>query len=146
MIEKDKILYLVLGLTIAILLAVILWQSFGKRAANYYALYLSNGNIYFGKLKRFSHYTLIDPYFLTITQDEGNPFIIRRFRDAFWGPSGKLRFNPENVIWITKLDPNSVLINYMEGREKGTIFPQPQLPQPQTPPEETPPEETPPSE
>lgn len=134
MIKKDKVVYTILIIVIIILVAFVSWQTFGKKSSSYHAVLLSNGSMYFGQLESSSRYTLINPYFLTVTEDPENPFIIQRFQDWFWGPGQKISFSSENVVWATKLNPDSPVIDYMEGRESGTIpAPQIQAPQTQTP-------------
>jgi len=145
MIKKDKIVYVILAIIIVILVVIISWQILGKKSSSYYAIFLNNGNMYFGQLERFSRYTLINPYFLTVTEDPENPFIIQRFRDAFWGPSQKVNFNPQNVIWISKLNSDSPVISYIQGRESGTI-PAPKIQAPEAPQTPGAGEETTPSE
>ena len=88
-----------------------LWQ----KQDNYYAIYLKTGGIYFGKLVRFSHYKLEDPYLLNINQNQGGKISVQKFQNAFWAPEPEIKINPENVVWIARLSSQSPVVKYMKG-------------------------------
>ena len=138
MVKKKKIILITIILIAICLGSFLSWQIIFR--SGYYALYLSSGDIYFGKLVLFSHYTLKNPYFLRITQDKENPISLQPFQGAFWGPGKKLKFNPKHVIWISKLAPTSQVINYIESQKTAGALPtgmMPSTPSFQLPPAET---------
>lgn len=135
--QKKKIILVSTIVILFLLVAGIVWQV--ARMSGYYAFYLSTGNIYFGKLAYFSRYTLKDPYYLRISPEEGGPISLEQFQEAFWKPGQTLKFNPENIIWITKLDPDSPVVDYIEAKTKG-LLPSDSIPL--SPPEVSPPGQT----
>lgn len=135
--QKKKIILVATIVVLVLLVAGIVWQV--VRMSGYYAFYLSTGDIYFGKLAYFSRYALRDPYYLRISSEEGGPISLERFQEAFWKPGQTLKFNPENIIWITKLDPDSPVVDYIEAKTKGLLPSEsiPTLPSEVSPPGET---------
>ena len=102
---------------VAILLGVLLGIGiiyFYKNKTNYYAVFLNNGAIYFGKLSTFPRVKLDNAVFLQIDQS-GNTNVFR-FKDANWGPKGPIYLNRDSIVFIAPLDNNSVLINAIEGK------------------------------
>lgn len=121
--DRKKIIILVsVFLVILAIISLATWKFFFH--PDYYAVYLSTGDIYFGKLTCFSKYVLKDPYYLRMGGNEGTPITVESFQEAFWGPGETLRLNPENVIWISKLNPASPVKKYIEARTQGAIIPQ----------------------
>lgn len=132
MAKQKKVIVWGIVILVVLILAILGWRFIWGGKSNYYAVYLRTGDLYFGRLARFSRYTLKDTHFLIFTQDEQNPVDIQRFQDAFWGPGSKLKCNPENVVWISKLAPTSPIVSYIESQGGPSIaFPsglQPNLP------------------
>ncbi|KPJ71257.1 hypothetical protein AMJ50_02760 [Parcubacteria bacterium DG_74_3] len=125
--EKKKIILLsATFFLILVLIGFVIWKFFYR--SNYYAVYLSTGDIYFGKLVCCSRYILEDSYYLRVSQDQGAPISVERFQDAFWAPRGKLKLNSESVVWIVRLAPTSPVVEYIEARAQGKIVPQQQIP------------------
>jgi hypothetical protein len=102
---------------VAILIGVLLGIGiiyFYKNKSNYYAVFLNNGAIYFGKLSTFPRVKLDDAVFLQVDQS-GNTSVYK-FKDANWGPKGPIYLNRDSIVFIAPLDNNSVLINAIEGK------------------------------
>ncbi len=133
--KVNKILIILVIVLFLALVGLIVGQKFlGK--PDFYAVFLRNGNLYFGKLVRFPSFGLKQVYFLQIDQQNTqNPLSIQRFKNVFWGPEDYLRINKDEVVWITKLDPRGQL--YQLITTNPDLIPQapPQLPpQSQLPP------------
>jgi hypothetical protein len=114
----------------AILIGILLGVSFiylTKKKSNYYAVFLNNGAIYFGKLSTFPKLKLSDAIFIQVDQQGQASF--QRFKDAFWGPKGTIYLNQSSILFIAPLDENSPLVNLIEQRQVPTQVPQ----QPQPP-------------
>jgi hypothetical protein len=113
----------------AILLGILLGVSLiylSKKKSNYYAVFLNNGAIYFGKLSTFPKLKLSDAIFLQVDQQGQASF--QRFKNAFWMPKGTIYLNRNSILFIAPLDENSPLVNLIEQRQA----PVPQQPQPST--------------
>lgn len=100
---------LIFGLSFFILGRILIYNK-----NKYYAVFLSNGNIYFGKISTFPRFKLKDPYFVQVDQ-QGN-VSINRFKEAFWQPEGTIYLNKNFILFIAPLDPNSEIIKIMKER------------------------------
>lgn len=124
--KKKTILLSATFFFILVLIGFVIWNFFSR--SDYYAVYLSTGDIYFGKLVCCSRYILEDPYYLRVSQDQEAPISVERFQDAFWSPGGRLELNSEGVVWKVRLAPTSPVVEYIEARAQGKIVPQQQIP------------------
>ena len=112
---------------IAILIGVLLGVGIiflTKKKTNYYAVFLNNGVIYYGKLSTFPRLKLSDAVFVQVDQD--GQASLQRFKDVFWTPKGPIYLNRNSILFIAPIDENSPLINFIEQRR------QPQSQQSQT--------------
>jgi methionyl-tRNA formyltransferase len=120
---KNLIIFLV-----AILIGILLGISFiylSKKKSNYYAVFLNNGAIYFGKLSTFPKLKLSDAIFLQFDQQGQASF--QNFKDAFWRPKGPIYLNQNSILFIAPLDENSPLVNLIESFPKGILNVHPSL-------------------
>jgi hypothetical protein len=122
---KNLIIFLV-AILIGILLGVSLIY-LTKKKSNYYAVFLNNGAIYFGKLSTFPKLKLDDAIFIQVDQQGQASF--QRFKDAFWMPKGPIYLNRDSILFIAPIDEGSPLVNLIEQKQVPTPIPQ----QPQTP-------------
>jgi hypothetical protein len=125
--SKLKNLIIFLG---AILIGILLGVSLiylTKKKSNYYAVFLNNGAVYFGKLSTFPKLKLSDAIFFQFDQQGQASF--QRFKEAFWMPKGTIYLNQNSILFIAPLDENSPLVNLIEQRQAPTQVPQ----QPQSP-------------
>jgi hypothetical protein len=126
--NKLKNLIIFLG---AILIGILLGVSLiylTKKKSNYYAVFLNNGAVYFGKLSTFPKLKLSDAIFFQV--DEQGQASFQRFKEAFWMPKGTIYLNQNSILFIAPLDENSPLVNLIEQRQVSTQVPQ--QPQPPT--------------
>lgn len=129
---------------IAVLVGVILGLGIivlTKKSKAYYAVFLNNGAIYFGKLSTFPRLKLDNAVFFQIDQN-GQLLPPQRFKDVFWMPKGPIYLNRDSVLFIAPISENSPLINSIEGMQNSVQpfqLQQPQLlPQPRPQPTTTP--------
>jgi hypothetical protein len=122
---KNLLIFLV-AILIGILLGVSLIY-LTKKKSNYYAVFLNNGAIYFGKLSTFPKLKLSDAVFIQV--DQNGQASVQRFKNAFWMPKGTIYLNQNSILFIAPLDENSPLVNLIEQRQVPTQIPQ----QPQSP-------------
>ncbi len=91
------------------------------------AVYLTTGELYFGKLVHFPNYGLKQVYTLQVnTQDQENPLSIQKFGDVFWGPEDFLKINRDRVIWSAGLDSEGQMAQFLE--QNPNLLPQQQTP------------------
>jgi hypothetical protein len=114
---------------VAILVGVLL--GFGiiflsKKKPNYYAVFLNNGAIYFGKLSTFPKLKLQDAIYLQV--DQNNQVSFQRFKDAFWVPKGNIYLNKNSVLFVAPLAENSPIINFIEQKQTQPQTPTQQIP------------------
>ncbi len=120
----NKILLAVVVVLIIALAGVVYWQNFKKSGGDdYWAVYLSTGDLYIGKLSYFPRLHLSDVWFFQKTSDVQNPLNLAKFSQAFWGPGDELYLSEKQIIWKNKLSETSQVISYIKN---------PQTAQPQT--------------
>ena len=75
----------------------------------YSAVYLSTGDVYFGKLSWFPSPHLKDVWFLQRSVDANNQSQVNilPFTSAFWGPSDTVSLNPKQIIFWARLRSDS---------------------------------------
>lgn len=117
--KLNKILLVVVVVLIIALAGVVYWQVSKKSWDNndYWAVYLSTGDIYIGKLSYFPRLHLSDVWFFQETGDDSNPFTVAKFSKAFWGPDDNLYLNEKQVIWKNKLSESSQVISYIKNSQ-----------------------------
>ncbi|MBI4034057.1 MAG: hypothetical protein HY378_00730 [Candidatus Brennerbacteria bacterium] len=106
--KTNKVLLAAVIILVLLLAAVAVW-AVAFKSASYYAVFLRSGDLYFGELMRFPSFGLKNVYTLAATGDQQTPISIQRFRNVFWGPEDWLKINRDEVIWLTKLDPQGQL-------------------------------------
>lgn len=117
MFKLNKILLVVVVVLIIALAGVVYWQNFGKSGDNYWAVYLSTGDVYIGKLSYFPRLHLSDVWFFQKTSDTQNPLNLSKFSQAFWGPGDELYLSEKQIIWKNKLSETSQVITYIKNSQ-----------------------------
>lgn len=81
----------------------------------YSAVYLSSGDIYFGKLDWSPSPHIEDAWFLQRGTDaKGNPTVgVYPFSQVAWGPSSDVYFNSQQIIFWTRLTATSSIAQLM---------------------------------
>lgn len=102
----------------------------------YSAVYLSTGDIYFGKLSWTPSPHMDDAWFLQRGTDaKGNPTVgVYPFNQVAWGPSNTVYFNSQQIIFWTRLSATSSIAQLIanpaaataaqQGASTGTTAPQ----------------------
>lgn len=101
-----KINLVLLIIVIVLILLIAGWGVWKLTSGSQFsAVYLTTGDLYFGKLVRFPVYGMKQVYTLQVnTQDQENPLSVQKFENVFWGPGDFLRINRDQVIWATPLN------------------------------------------
>jgi hypothetical protein len=113
----NKKLIIILILVIILIVAVAVWIALVVARPNesgpstYSAVYLSTGDIYFGKLSWFPWPKMKDVWYLQRGVDQQNqPQLgVAQFKNAFWGPIDEIYLNPKEIIFWTSLRKDSQL-------------------------------------
>lgn len=101
--KLNKTLIVIAIVIVVALLVVAVWQIFFAKS-DYYAVYMRNGDLYFGRLVRFPSFGLKNVYTIQVNaQNQQNPISVQRFDSVFWGPEDFLKINSNEVSWYTKL-------------------------------------------
>jgi len=123
---------LVGGMVAALVLAGLAWWlgwlTLGG-ADNYQAVFLSNNQVYFGKLSNQSgkYPVLTDIYYLRVTQplqpSDPNPNInLVKLGDELHGPSDKMEINRDQILFVEDLKPDSQVVtaikDYLEANPR----------------------------
>lgn len=116
----NKVLLVSVVVLLLALAGVVYWQKIGFRDS-YYAVYLETGDLYLGRLNKFSRYSLTDVYYLQRNPDNSQkPLTLQRLDQVFWQPENKIKFNPEKVVWMAKLKSGSDVMNFLTGAKTAT--------------------------
>ncbi len=120
---SKKLFITLLIILIIVLVAVIILVFKINQAKNpessskYAAVYLQNGEIYFGEFSWFPWPKLKNVWYLQRTIDGQNqPQVsIVAFKNSFWGPIDKVYLNPKQIVWMTYLKNSSQLTTYFNN-------------------------------
>lgn len=120
--KLNKILLVVVVLLL-IVLAFMLWKpDFSKIVSgqSYYAVYLTTGDLYFGKMVWYRPDVLTDVRLIQTKQasEKEQPSLsLVKFSDIVWGPSNELKLNKKNILWTAKLSENSQVIQLINAQK-----------------------------
>jgi len=89
----------------------------------YSAVYLSTGDVYFGKLDWSPSPHIEDPWFLQRgTNPSGQATVgVYPFSQVAWGPSDAMYFNSQNIVFWTRLSSTSSVAEAMANPAAGVI-------------------------
>lgn len=118
-----KIIFLLAALLVVlIIITVFLVLKLNNNSAEskYSAVYLSNGEIYFGKLSWFPSPRLSEVFFIQRIAGEENSdqLSLQPFGSVLWGPENKLNLNPKEIIFWTDLRQDSQVVQIIETAKK----------------------------
>jgi hypothetical protein len=112
MAKKSSKIFLIVSLSI-IGLAILTGAGVSIFYKPYMAVYLTTGDMYFGKTSVFPCIKIQDPWFLQRAED--GSVSLQRFSDAFWMPRGGMRINRDQVIFISRIANQSPVAITIEG-------------------------------
>ncbi|MEK7076968.1 MAG: hypothetical protein AAB967_01935 [Patescibacteria group bacterium] len=118
-----KKIILTLGIILILVVAGLTWLllQFGRpdalKASPYSAVYLTTGDIYFGRLSWFPSPRMKNVWLLQRGVDEQNQprFSFVPFSSAFWSPIDKIYLNPKQIMFWTRLKKGSDAANALEN-------------------------------
>ncbi len=107
--KNNKVLIWVVVVLAVALIGVVGWQLWGS-GSPLYAVYLTTGDLYFGKLVRVPYFGLENVYLLQVNAaNQENPVSVQKFTNVFWGPEDFVKLNRDEVVWMTRVSDGSQL-------------------------------------
>lgn len=123
--KKSKIIFF--GILIIIVVALALWAGIviaGMQSGSnpdspspYSAVYLSTGDIYFGKLSWFPSPHMTDVWLIERNQDQSGQTqtSLAPLKSVFWGPVDEISFNSQDIVFSTRLKNSSQIVSAIEN-------------------------------
>ncbi len=105
--------------TVVVVLAIVgvfYWQK--AEGKQYWAVYTSTGDIYFGKMAMWPRWAMTNVYLLRATGDQSNPFALNRFDQSVWKPEDRIYLNDEMVVWKARISSSSQLNQLFQDPSK----------------------------
>lgn len=122
----NKLNKILLAVVVVLLLALALimwkpdvskWASFYK--PSYYAVYMTSGDLYFGKMCWWRPHVLQDARMIQREQaaeNEQPKLNLVKLSDAIWGPIGDLKLNEKSIMWRSKLGDSSQVVQLFNAK------------------------------
>lgn len=116
------LLIVVVVLTVASYFFPRLWQQY-QRHQYYQAVFLTNDQVYYGKLRSWSHdqVVLTNVYYAqaaaeTSTKTEGQPqYLLVKLSSHATGPQDKLYINRDHILYVEDLRPDSQIVQLIQN-------------------------------
>lgn len=104
-------------LGVGVWLGVNLGRSAEGGASAYSAVYLTTGDIYFGKLSWLPKPRLTNVWLLQRNVDNNNqPQLgLVPFTSSFWGPVDEIYLNPKQIVFWTRLSKDSAVVRAFDN-------------------------------
>lgn len=116
---------LIWGIVIVVILAAIAawaWTTVEAKQSPdgpspYSAVYLTSGDVYFGRLSWFPEPHMTDVWYLNraMGADGQSQVSVAPLKNVFWGPVNEVTFNPQQILFWTSLSNASQLVTDMEN-------------------------------
>lgn len=114
------VLWVIVTLLVAVIILLAIRYGIGpfKKSDSYYAVSLVGGGLYFGKLSQWPTLTLSDVWLIQqdINATSTPNLSLNKFTNLFWGPEDKIKLNWDNVVMISKLHPDSQIIQTIKSQ------------------------------
>ncbi len=105
----NKLLLVLVVVLVIILIALVSWRFWGGEPS-FYAVHLSTGDLFFGRVSRFPSFGLKQAYLFQLNpENQEEPVSVQRFKNIFWGPEDLVRINKDHIIWKARLDSKGQL-------------------------------------
>ena len=111
------IVVVVLALWAGIEIAGMTGASNANAASPYSAVYLTTGDVYFGKLSWFPSPRMSDVWYITRNQGQNGQVQVglAPMKSIFWGPIGNMSFNAQDIVFSTRLLNSSQVVQAIEN-------------------------------
>jgi hypothetical protein len=89
----------------------------GSGTSSYTAVFLTSGDVYFGKLSWFPWPHLTNVWFLQRGVDQQNQpqLALTPFKSLFWGPAGNVYLNPKQILFWAPVGADSQVAKALEN-------------------------------
>jgi hypothetical protein len=123
--SKGKIIFF--GIVIVVVIALAVWAgiviagmtggSSANAASPYSAVYLTTGDVYFGKLGWFPSPHMSDVWYITRNQGQNGQtqLGLAPMKSIFWGPVGNINLNAQDIVFSTRLLNSSQVVQAIEN-------------------------------
>lgn len=111
------VIVIVLLVIIGVVLGIKLSSNEAGSPSPYSAVYLSTGDIYFGKFSRFPFPHMTSAWYLQRGTDAQNqPQLgVAPLSTVFWGPVDNIRFNPDDIVFSVRLRNDSEVAKVIQN-------------------------------
>lgn len=109
---------LVLAIVLALLIAKFNVLSVFVPAPKYAAVYLTTGEVYYGRMSMFGGFKLSNV--VTLQKDKDGNIAVQKLNDAVWKPKNPVSFQKDHIVFWTYLDSTSPLIDVIENKTQAT--------------------------
>lgn len=110
-------LFLICVVLLIIIAYLIFWQNAAKNKN--IAVYLSTGELYFGKLEdKLISYDLSNAWLLN--KDDKGEYKLQEFQAAVWKPVGNLHISKDKIVFWTQIDSQSQVSQLIDGKIKSS--------------------------
>jgi flagellar basal body-associated protein FliL len=117
-----KIIWSIIVLVVLVAIGVGIWMAVSASkdpngASPYSAVYLTSGDIYFGKLSWFPQPHLTDVWYLQRSTDASGKtqVSVAPLKSVFWGPMDEVTLNASQILFTTHLSNSSQLVSGFEN-------------------------------
>lgn len=117
-----KIFWGIVIIVVLVLIAAGVWMAVAASKnpngeSPYSAVYLTSGDIYFGKLSWFPQPHLTDVWYLQRTTDASGQaqVSVAPLKNVFWGPMDEVSLNASQILFTTRLSNSSQLVSGFEN-------------------------------
>lgn len=123
--KNKKVIYLIVAVGAVVVvgvLAVVLWvgkEKTNPAASEITAVYLTSGDIYFGKIDWFPWPRLKNVWYIQRgTDQKQQPQVgLAPFKGVFWTPIDEIYLNPKEIVFWTKIQAGTELAKALEDPE-----------------------------
>ena len=134
--KLSKKAWVVLGVLIVLILIagffaiknIFISQKIGSKTSSYYAVFLNNGQVYFGNMKSQTEreFVLTNVYYLQLenssqnmqTQLSESRFSLIKMGNEMHGPTDELFINNQNILFYEKLREDSKVVQSINESKK----------------------------
>ena len=117
--KNMKVVIIIILIIVGIGVGMLLARRGASNTSEYSAVYLTTGDMYFGKLSWFPHPHLTNVWLLQrgVNAQNQPQFAIVPFKTAAWGPADELNVSEKQIIFWTSLRSDSQIVKGFDNPE-----------------------------
>ncbi|TSC96649.1 MAG: Uncharacterized protein Athens071426_14 [Parcubacteria group bacterium Athens0714_26] len=105
---------IVIAVVLALLIAKFNILSVFVPSPKYAAVYLTTGEVYYGRMSMFGGFKLSNV--VTLQKDKDGNISVQKLNDAIWKPKNPVSFQKDHIVFWSYLDSTSPLIDVIENK------------------------------